>query len=203
MTVGTLFGILGWAIQRNGGAAGTIVAPATKLSTGDAAFRFFQCVATVAGTYSQPADRFADWSRFSKNKTSYLPGTLTAMPVCILLAGLIGVFATSATYHIYGTYMWNPLILLQYLQAHEYTAACRAGTFFAGLSILLHQIFVNATQNSMGAGMDLAGAFPKYLSMQRGAVFVCIIGVVIQPWRFLSQAATFISVISSFAGTYH
>ena len=137
---GTMFGLLGWAIQKNGGTVGVVVSPSTNVSTSRSVFLFFQCVATVCGTYTQPADRFADWTRFSKRKTSPLLGTITGMPLSILTAGLIGVYTTSATYNHYGELMWNPLILLQYVQKNEYTPACRAGTFFAGLSIVLHRL---------------------------------------------------------------
>ena len=199
MIVGTMFALLGWSIQRNGGHVGNIVSPEVKLSKSDAVFKWFQCVATVCGTYTQASDRFSDWTRFSKRKTSSLLGTLTAMPLSIFTAGMIGVFTTSATANVYGSVMWNPLVLLQYVQKKEYNAACRAGTFFAGLAILLHQLFVNATQNNVGAGMDLCGMVPRYLSMRRASILVCFVGVIIQPWRFLTQAATFVSVISSFA----
>jgi NCS1 family nucleobase:cation symporter-1 len=66
------------------------------------------------------------------------------------------------------------------------------------LAIWLHQLFVNITQNNIGAGIDLAGIFPRYISTQRGAVLLTICGIIIQPWRFFTQASVFISVISSF-----
>lgn len=48
--------------------------------------------------------------------------------------------------------------------------------------------------------MDLAGLVPKYLSMRRGGLLICALGIIIQPWRFLSQAQTFLTVLSSFGG---
>jgi hypothetical protein len=97
--------------------------------------------------------------------------------------------------------MWQPLSILNFAQTEFYSPAGRALTFFAGLAIWLHQLFVNVTQNNVGAGMDLAGIFPRYISTQRGAVLLIICGIVIQPWRFFTQASVFISVISSFGGS--
>jgi NCS1 family nucleobase:cation symporter-1 len=48
--------------------------------------------------------------------------------------------------------------------------------------------------------MDLAGIVPRYISLRRGAILVGIIGIVIQPWRLLTEALTFITVLSSFGG---
>lgn len=39
---------------------------------------------------------------------------------------------------------------------------------------------------------------PKYISQRRGAIIFSILGVLAQPWRFLTQATTFITVLSSF-----
>lgn len=39
---------------------------------------------------------------------------------------------------------------------------------------------------------------PKYVSQRRGAIIFSILGVLAQPWRFLTQATTFITVLSSF-----
>jgi NCS1 family nucleobase:cation symporter-1 len=98
--------------------------------------------------------------------------------------------------------MWQPLTILTYVQTSEYTAGCRAATFFAGLAIYARQVFVNVTQNKVGAGMDLAGVFPRYISMMRGSVLVCLLGIISQPWRFLTQATVFLSIISSFGGKF-
>lgn len=122
------------------------------------------------------------------------------MPVCITLCAILGVLTASATRASYGKAMWQPLVILDFAQREHYTAGGRALTFFAGLSIWSHQVFVNVTQNNVGAGMDLAGIFPRYISTQRGAVLLTIAGIIVQPWRFFTQATVFISVIASFAG---
>jgi NCS1 family nucleobase:cation symporter-1 len=65
------------------------------------------------------------------------------MPLNITIAALVGVLVTSAANEMYGEIIWSPLTLLQYTQATNYTAACRAGTFFAGLGLLSSQVFVS------------------------------------------------------------
>jgi nucleobase:cation symporter-1, NCS1 family len=200
-TVGTVFGIMGWAISANGGSPGNIVSPAIQLTAATRAFRFVQCISSVAGTYGGAADRFSDWTRFSKSKNSYLLGSITALPICITMCATLGVFTASATKARFGETMWQPLAILAFTQEEYYTAGGRALTFFAGLAIWSHQIFVNVTQNNVGAGMDLAGIFPRYISTQRGAILLTVCGVIAQPWRFFTQATVFISVIGSFAGT--
>lgn len=197
-TVATVFGIMGWAIAKNGGSAGSMVTPAINITSATRAFRFIQCISGVAGTYGGSADRFSDWTRFSKKKNDYLLGSSIAMPICITMCGLLGVLTASATRAHYEEAMWQPLQILYFIQDDSYNSAGRALTFFAGLAIWSHQVFVNVTQNNVGAGMDLAGIFPRYISTQRGALLLTAFGVLLQPWRFFTQATVFLAVISSF-----
>lgn len=200
--IATVFGILGWAIAANGGSPGDLVAPTIRLSASNRGFRIVQCISTVCGTYAGAGDRFSDWTRFAKKKNSHYLGATTALPLTITICALLGVLTASATRAKYGEAMWQPLTILTFVQKENYNAGGRAATFFAGLAIWSHQIFVNVTQNNVGAGMDLAGIFPRYMSTQRGALVLCIVGVVVQPWRFFTQATVFLSVISSFAGKF-
>lgn len=57
---------------------------------------------------------------------------------------------------------------------------------------------VNYTQNCVSSGMDVAMLIPKYISQRRGAIIFSVLGVLANPWRFLTQASTFITVLSSF-----
>jgi NCS1 family nucleobase:cation symporter-1 len=74
----------------------------------------------------------------------------------VIVTALIGIISTSALAERYGRLEWNPLIMLQWVQANYYTPKCRAGTFFAGLGLLSVTAFVNYTQNCVSSGMDVA-----------------------------------------------
>lgn len=122
------------------------------------------------------------------------------MPLTVTLGALIGVLVTPSSNEVFndGIVYWNPLVLLQHLQATNYTAACRAGTFFAGCGFLSSQIFENITQNGFTNGMDIARLVPRYFSMRRRLGLICVIGILSQPWRMLTEAVTFLTVLSAF-----
>lgn len=156
-----------------------------------------QGITSVAGTYTGGSDRVSDWTRYSRKRHSYTPAVVS-LALSVILTALIGIITASALTARYGIVQWNPMISLQMIQAEQYTAACRAGTFFAGVGMLTLTVFVNYTQNCVSSGMDVAMLFPKYMSQRRGAVIFSILGIIAQPWRFLTQATTFITVLSSF-----
>jgi NCS1 family nucleobase:cation symporter-1 len=194
-TIASFTGILIWALVSNGG-AGDLLTSATQLTTSQKAFRFIQCVSGISGTWGGAADRYSDWSRFERKRGTSIPG-LFALPVVVTISALFGVLTTTATSKMYGFVQWNPILLLQYTQSVSYTPACRAGTFFVGFSIFWAQVFLNMSQNSIPYGMDVSGAFPRYFTTKRAAFMLLLITVIIQPWRFLSQASIFLTILSS------
>jgi len=127
-TMGTVFGIMAYAISVNGGSAGNLVSPAVAISSSNRAFRFIQCISTVVGTYGGTAGRLADWTRFAKKKDSRVIGIILGMPIVITLCSLLGVLTTSATKAQYVTTYWQPLTYLQFVLKRRYTAGARVSS---------------------------------------------------------------------------
>lgn len=147
-------------------------------------------------------ERYADWSRFEKRRNTAMPAMAIALPITITITAMIGVFVTTATTNLPvngGVAQWNPIVLMIAIQKETYTPISRCATFFAGLAILFSQTFVNLTQNTIPYGMDLAGMFPRYLSNKRASIILVILTCIAQPWRFLGQAAIFITILSCFS----
>lgn len=193
----TLLGIMGWAISANGG-PGDLVSPAVAVPKSQVGFLMVQGITSVAGTYTGGSDRVSDWTRYARSRHAPTLAQLTALPVTVTLVALVGIIATSATGELLGSTQWNPMIMLQEVQVTWYTPACRAGTFFAGVGLLFVTVFINYTQNCVSSGMDVAMLIPRYVSRRRGSIIFSILGVLANPWRFLTQAETFITVLSSF-----
>lgn len=181
----------------NGGSPGDLVSPAIKLTKAEAGFRVMQGITSVAGTYTGGTDRVSDWTRYGRARHTSTPAILVLF-ITVTLTALVGIVSTSALAKVYGEIQWNPLVTLQTVQATTYTPACRAGSFFAGLGLLSVTVFVNYTQNCVSSGMDIAMLCPRYFSQRRGAIIFSILGIMAQPWRFLTGSATFITVLSSF-----
>ena len=197
----TFIGILAWIVHENGG-TGSFISSPIILSKSQRAFRMVQCISSVGGTWGGAAERISDWTRFEKRRGAAIPGMVFALPISVTLVALIGVVIATATTEKYGTAIWNPLLLITMVQETTYTPLCRAATFFAGCGLLSSQIFINISQNTIPYGMDVAALFPRYLSMKRAAVFVTLATVAINPWRFLGQAAIFITILSCVTGEF-
>jgi NCS1 family nucleobase:cation symporter-1 len=157
-----------------------------------------QAVSSVAGAWCGSAIRQSDWTRYARSKKVSALNQLITLPLCLTITATLGVFATSAVTHMYGEQIWQPIVLLEFLLTHNYNAATRAGCFFAAFGFFLSQISVNLVQNSVAAGMDLASLAPKWIDVKRGALIMCVVGYLINPWRFVNSPGNFITVLNSF-----
>lgn len=109
----------------------------------------------------------------------------------------MGIVTTSASYVVYGEYLWNPLDIITYWLDSK---GGRAAAFFAALSWYIAQVGTNITANSISAANDLTVMFPRYVNIKRGCVIAAIIGGwVIVPWKILSSATTFLAFMGGYA----
>lgn len=189
VSTATLLGIMGWAVSANGG-PGNLIQPAVHVSNSQVSFLMVQGITSVAGTYTGGSDRVSDWTRYARSRHAPTTAQLTALPITVTLVAFIGIISTSATTQLLGgDVQWNPMIMLMEVQLKWYTPACRAGTFFAGLGLLSVTVFINYTQNCVSSGMDMAMLVPRYISRRRGSIIFSILGVLANPWRFLTQVS--------------
>lgn len=93
----------------------------------------------------------------------------------------------------------NPPDIVQKWLDTDYTAKSRAAAFFAGCGLVTSQLAINTIDNAFSAGMDLAGLFPNFIDIRRGAYIGLILSIALCPWQLLSSASTFISVLSAYS----
>lgn len=79
------------------------------------------------------------------------------------------------------------------------SSASRAGVFFLALAFTFAILFQNVCGNAVAGGIDLAGIFPRYVDIRRGAIITFTAAWIIQPWQLVNKAATFVTVLSSFS----
>lgn len=141
-----------------------------------------------------------DYSRFATQPKHAILGQAVSFPVYGIFSSLIGILVTAATQHRFGgEAIWNPPTLFAQLLAQNETAGTRAACFFAGLCLVISQIGVNVPGNALAGGFDLAATFPRYLNIRRGAYLTAIFSVIVNPWRLVNTATTFLTVLSSYS----
>ncbi|KAI0841945.1 NCS1 nucleoside transporter family protein-like protein [Hypoxylon sp. FL0890] len=142
----------------------------------------------------------SDFSRYSRNRKAYVIGTITSGWVTGVLVCFVGLVTTSAAQKIYGEVYWNPPdLLMKMMNNGEGSSAARAGVFFLAFGFGLTSMFENICGNAVAGGIDLAGLWPHYINIRRGAIITFVAAWIVQPWQLVNRAATFIQVLSSFS----
>jgi NCS1 family nucleobase:cation symporter-1 len=142
-----VLGVFSWAIHANHGKVGHLLETDIKLSGINKSFTMLYAISTAAGSITAYASRMSDWTRFSRTKhTPTIPSIIGPL-IFASLTSILGILTTSAVHARYKVVQWNPLALLVYLQETQYTPACRAGTFFAGLALFWSLIVVSKLPN--------------------------------------------------------
>lgn len=75
----------------------------------------------------------------------------------------------------------------------------RAGVFFLAAGFAFTAMFENICGNAIAGGIDLAGLFPRYINIRRGAIITFVAAWIVQPWQLINKATTFVAVLSSFS----
>lgn len=125
----------------------------------------------------------SDFSRYAKGPRQYLVGTTVSAWIVGTLVSLVGLVVTSACQKLYGSIYWNPPdLLLRVMDNGQGSSKSRAGVFFLALGFMSATLFENVCGNAVAGGIDLAGLFPKYIDIRRGAMITFIAVWICQPW---------------------
>lgn len=140
-----------------------------------------------------------DYARLARRPRDAIMGQALAFPLYSILGSVIGILVTAATQNRLGEPYWNPPSLFARLLELDPSAGTRAAAFFAGLALAISQLGSNLPGNALSGGLDLASVFPKYINLRRGAYIVALLSPVVNPWRLVNTATTFLTVLSGYS----
>ena len=142
----------------------------------------------------------SDFSRYARSRRSYVFGTIGSAVITGIIVSLIGLATAASAQKIYGEVYWNPPdLLMRMMENGNGSSKARAGVFFLGAGFALTAMFENICGNAVAGGIDLAGLFPRYINIRRGAIITFLAAWVVQPWQLINKAPTFLAILSSFS----
>ncbi|KAJ7041351.1 permease for cytosine/purines, uracil, thiamine, allantoin-domain-containing protein [Mycena alexandri] len=195
---GTLIGLLAWATTAAKG-VGPLFQRNAEPAHGSVGWAMMFGITAILGSWGGGTLGQSDWTRYAGQPYAPTLSQLIAAPFFIILCATVGIVVTSCGEQIFGALIWEPFALLAQIQEFYHDSSrVRAGVFFAGLGCVCAQLGISIVLNSVSAGMDLAGLAPRYLNIRRGAYVLAAMGLISNPWQYLSKAATFLTVISGF-----
>lgn len=112
-------------------------------------------------------------------------GQAIGLPPTMALFSFIGVAVTSATVVIFGEAIWDPVVLLSKFQNPIII-------ILALISLLVATLTTNIAANVVSPANDFANLYPKKITFVRGGLITAVLGIVMMPWKLLSDYGTYI-----------
>ncbi|KAG1831560.1 permease for cytosine/purines, uracil, thiamine, allantoin-domain-containing protein [Suillus variegatus] len=194
----TLIGLLVWAVS-NTHSGGPLFQEKASPVHGGTGWAMLFGITAILGAWCGGTVGQSDWTRYANRPYAPTLSQLIAAPFCIIVCATIGIIVTSCAQEIVGSLIWEPFLLLATLQNYyNDSPKVRAAIFFAGLGCVCAQLGISIVLNSVSAGMDLSGVVPRYINIRRGAYLLAFLGLASNPWQYLSNASTFLTVLSGF-----
>jgi len=177
--------LLWWAIAAVGGLGPILSQPSRFQTTGEFLKFFVPSLTGMVGYWATLALNIPDFTRFAKSQRDQMLGQALGLPLTMTLYAFIGVAVTSATVVLFGEAIWDPVVLLSRFKNPVVA-------IISLLSLLIATLTTNIAANVVSPANDFANLMPRRINFARGAIITGIIGVVMMPWKLLSDFGTYI-----------
>jgi NCS1 family nucleobase:cation symporter-1 len=178
--------LLLWAITAVSGGLGPILEQPSKFtSTRDFWHFFIPGLTGMVGFWATLSLNIPDFTRYAISQKAQIKGQAIGLPSSMTIFSFIGVVVTSATTIIYGTTIWDPVVL--------------AGRFDNKLLISIAMIAVaistratNIAANIVSPANDFANLAPAKINFRKGGYITGVIGILIFPWKLVADPSGYI-----------
>jgi len=146
---------------------------------------FFPQLTAMVGFWATLSLNIPDFTRYCKSQKDQALGQLIGLPTTMTLFSFIGIAVTSATIVIFGKAIWDPVELV--VQLGSTTAVV-----ISLIALTIATLSTNIAANVVGPANGFANLNPRLISFKTGGIITCFIGIVIMPWRLLTDLSNFI-----------
>ena len=187
-------GLLAWMVGKAGG-FGPILSDAGKVGWGSN-FWFTLFPPSLMGMiafWSTLSLNMPDFTRFGKSQRAQAVGQVLGLPTTMTLFPLVAVLITAATQVVYGQAIWDPVVL-----TGKFDNALVV--VFALFTLAVATLSVNVAANVVSPSYDFSKAWTTLISFRSGGLFPGVFGIIIQPWRLLSDPHVYVFTWLGFYG---
>ncbi len=146
---------------------------------------FVPSLTAMVGFWATLSLNIPDFSRFAKSQRDQVMGQFLGLPPTMTLFSFIGISVTCASVVIYGKAIWDPVELLG-----KFGSPFVVG--FALFALTVATLTTNIAANIVSPANDFSNLAPSRISFRTGGLIAAGIGVIIMPWKLLSDLGAYI-----------
>lgn len=177
--------LLFWAISASNGLGPILAQPSKFASSAEFFHFFFPALTGMVGFWATLSLNIPDFTRFAKSQRSQIVGQAIGLPPSMTLFAFIGVAVTSATMIIYGSTIWDPVVLAGKFE-NKFLVS------IAMIAVVISTLATNIAANIVSPANDFANLAPKKISFKTGGLITGIVGVLIFPWKLIADPSGYI-----------
>jgi NCS1 family nucleobase:cation symporter-1 len=177
--------LLYWAINVSNG-LGPILEQPSKF-TSDAQFwnYFFPALTGMVGFWATLSLNIPDFTRYASSQRAQVRGQALGLPTSMTLFAFIGVVVTSATTIVYGTTIWDPVVLAGKFESRMLVS-------IAMIAVVISTLATNIAANIVSPANDFANLAPATINFRKGGYITGVIGILIFPWKLIADPTGYI-----------
>ena len=172
--------LLIWAIQAANG-LGPILETPSKFTESSAFWAyFFPALTGMVGFWATLSLNIPDFTRYATSQRAQIKGQALGLPTSMTMFAFIGVVVTSASAIVFGTTIWDPVVLAGKFENKLLVS-------IAMIAVAISTLATNIAANIVSPANDFAHLSPKKISFRTGGYITGIIGVLIFPWKLIAD----------------
>lgn len=177
--------LLLWAISATDG-LGAILSQPSKFTDTASFFKFFFPALTgMVGFWATLSLNIPDFTRYAKSQKAQINGQALGLPTSMTFFAFVGVVVTSATTIVFGTTIWDPVVLAGKFDSKVIVS-------FAMIAIAISTLATNIAANIVSPANDFANLAPSKINFKTGGFITGIIGLLIFPWKLAEDPSGYI-----------
>jgi len=177
--------LLFWITGKAGG-LGPVLSTPSKFKTTAEFMRFFiPSLTGMVGFWATVALNIPDFTRYAKSQKAQMVGQALGLPTAMTLYAFIGVAVTSASAVLFGTAIWDPVVLLG--RFHQPIIAS-----IALVALVIATLNTNVAANVVSPSNDFSNLNPRLISFRTGGLITGVIGILMMPWKLLTDFNSYI-----------
>ncbi|ANZ39196.1 nitrate reductase [Lentzea guizhouensis] len=185
--------LLGYVLVKAGG-FGPILQTGSKLGWGPDFWKvFFPALMGMIAFWSTLSLNMPDFTRFGGSQRKQVTGQILGLPTTMSFIAIVAILTTSGAQALYGEAIWDPADLASRFDS-------TALVLVALVSLVLATISANLAANVVSPSYDFSNAFPRRITFAVGGLITGVIGILIQPWRLISDPSIYIFAWLGFYG---
>jgi len=178
--------LLYWAISHVSGGLAPVLAIPSRFPNGAAFWAFFIPALTgMVGFWATLSLNIPDFTRYASSQQAQVRGQAIGLPPSMTLFAFVGVVVTSATTIIFGTTIWDPVVLAGRFDSKWLVS-------FAMIAVALSTLATNIAANIVSPANDFANLAPARINFRTGGLLTGVIGILIFPWKLVADPGGYI-----------